>query len=243
MIRPMQASAIHSSRDGTPKKTSPRAGIPRLLNGDHLTVPEFERRYEAVQEDQRAELIEGIVVMSPPISSDHGKANSLLDWLLNHYAVSTPHTAVAVNTSVRMDGRNEYQPDIMLWIETGGASRMRTGAESVLEGRPELAVEIALSSRSYDLHEKKAVYQRNQVPEYLVWEVMDSRVQWFSLEKGEYVLSKTRADGCQCSRIFPGLWLNVPALISCDRKRAFRFLQKGLKSAAYKSFVKQLAKS
>ncbi len=242
MIKAMQGTTIQRSRNGASRKTA-RAGVPRLLNGDHLTVPEFERRYEAVQEDQRAELIEGIVVMSPPISSDHGKANSLLDWLLRHYAAATPHTAVAVKTSVRMDGTNEYQPDVILWIESGNLSRMRMGASGLLEGRPELAVEIALSSRSYDLHEKKAVYQRNQVPEYIVWEVMDARIQWFMLEKGEYVLSKERADGRHCSRIFPGLWLSFRALVSGDDNKAFRILDRGLKSAGHKTFVKQLAKS
>jgi Uma2 family endonuclease len=119
---------------------------------------------------------------------------------------------------------------------------MRVGANSLLEGRPELAVEIALSSRSYDLHEKKAVYQRNQVPEYIVWEVMDARIQWFMLKDGEYVLSKQKADGVHCSHIFPGLWLNIPALISGDSKKAFRSLEMGIRSAAHKSFVKQLAK-
>ena len=239
----MQATTIQRSRNGTPKKTARRPGVPRLLNGDHLTVPEFERRYEALPQEERAELIEGIVVMSPPISSDHGKANSLLDRLLGHYAAVTPHTAVAVNTSVRMDGQNEYQPDVMLWIETGNMSRMRMGVNGVLEGRPELAVEIAWSSRSYDLHEKKAVYQRNQVPEYIVWEVMDARIQWFILEKGEYVLSKERADGLHCSQIFPGLWLNLRALVSGDGKKVFRTLDRGLKGAEHKAFVRQLAKS
>jgi Uma2 family endonuclease len=239
----MHSTTIQRRTNGTTGKTARRHGVPWLLNGDHLTVPEFERRYEALADDRKAELIEGIVVMSAPISSDHGRSNSLIDWLLRHYATATPRTAAAVNTSVRMDGRNEYQPDVMLWVETGNMSRMRTGDNSVLDGRPELAVEIALSSSGYDLHEKKPVYQRNQVPEYIVWEVMDARIQWFILEKGEYVLSKGRADGVHRSRIFPGLWLNLPALLSGDDKKALRVLNRGIKSAAHKAFVKQLAKS
>jgi Uma2 family endonuclease len=220
-----------------------RPGAPQLLNGDHLSVPEFEQRYEFFNEDRGAELIEGIVVMSPPISSDHGKANSLLDWLLSQYSAATPHTAAAVNTSVRIDGTNEYQPDIMLWVESGSLARVQKRANGILEGRPELAVEIALSSRSYDLNEKKAVYQRNQVPEYLIWEVMDARLQWLELEEGKYVPLKGRADGTHCSRIFPGLWLNFSALLSGDGRKASRILDRGLKSAGHKAFVKQLMKS
>jgi Uma2 family endonuclease len=219
------------------------ADAPLLLNGDHLSVPEFERRYEAMTDDGKAELIEGIVIMSPPISDDHGKANSLLDRLLGHYAVSTPGLAVGVNTSIRLDGRNEYQPDVILRIESGKMTRAKAGAAGILEGRPELVVEISLSSAAYDLHEKKAVYQRNQIPEYFVWEVMDSRIHWFSLEEGEYVRLKPRSDGITRSLVFPGLWLDLSALLAGDEKKLFRFVQRGLKSAEHKSFVKKLAKS
>jgi Uma2 family endonuclease len=238
----MRAVSTQKPGNGPPNKTAGRGRAPWLLNGDHLTVPEFERRYEALAEDERFELIEGIVVMSPPISSEHGKANSMLDWLLRHYSAATPRTAVAVNTSIRMDGKNEYQPDIMLWIESGSRARMAAGG-GALEGRPELVAEIALSSSSYDRHEKKAVYQRNQVPEYIIWEVMDARIEWFMLENGEYALSTGRADGVHCSRIFPGLWLNLRALLDGDNKKAIGALNRGIQSAAHKALVKQLAKS
>jgi Uma2 family endonuclease len=239
----MQATTIAGGRNGGALKAAQHPAVPQLLNGDHLSVPEFEQRYEIFDEDRRAELIEGIDVMSPPISSDHGKANSLLDCLLNLYSAATPRTAAAVNTSVRIDGTNEYQPDIMLWVESGPLARVQRRSNGILEGRPELAVEIALSSRSYDLNEKKAVYQRNQVPEYLVWEVMDARIQWLALDEGDYVPLEGRADGTHCSRIFPGLWLNFPALLSGDGRKASRILDRGIKSAGHKAFVKQLAKS
>jgi Uma2 family endonuclease len=239
----MRAAVVSKSSHGTPRKTARHARVPWLLNGDHLSVPEFERRYEALPEDQRAELIEGIVVMSPPISSDHGQANGLIAFIFGHYASATPGVVFAVNASVRLDGRNEYQPDVMLWITSGNIGGAAVGANGLLEGRPELVVEIALSSRSYDLNEKKAVYQRNQVPEYIVWEVMDARIQWFILEKGEYVLSEERADGTHRSRVFPGLWLNLRALLSGDDKKALRVLDKGIRSVEHKTFVKHLAKS
>jgi Uma2 family endonuclease len=37
-----------------------------------------------------------------------------------------------------------------------------------VEGAPELIVEIAASSASYDLHDKLRVYRRNGVQEYIV---------------------------------------------------------------------------
>jgi Uma2 family endonuclease len=239
----MTTATVDKKRNGAAGKRVRPANAPLLLNGDHLSVPEFERRYEAMQGDGKAELIEGIVIMSPPISDDHGKANSLLDRLLGHYAASTPGLAVGVNTSVRLDGRNEYQPDVILRIESGKMSRTKAGATGILEGRPELVVEVPLSSAAYDLHEKKAVYQRNQIPEYFVWEVMDSRIHWFALEDGEYIRLEARPDGVMRSRVFPGLWLGIPALLAGDDKKVFRVVNRGLKSAEHKAFVKKLAKS
>ncbi len=43
--------------------------IPPLANGDHLTPPEFERRYHAMAECIKAELIEGIVYMASPLQA------------------------------------------------------------------------------------------------------------------------------------------------------------------------------
>ncbi|HEY3863292.1 MAG TPA: Uma2 family endonuclease [Verrucomicrobiae bacterium] len=228
----MKTSAFHKNRE------QPE---PLLLNGDHLSVPEFEKRYEATIADVKAELIEGVVIMSPPISDRHGMANSLLDRLLGHYAASTPGLAVRVNTSIRLDEKNEYQPDVILRIESGRMARSKAGRAGMLEGRPELAAEIALSAASYDLHEKKAVYERNEIPEYIVWEVVASRIQWFALEDGEYIRMKARADGVAASRIFPGLWLDLPALLAGEAKKAFRVVERGLKSAEHKAFVKKMA--
>jgi Uma2 family endonuclease len=224
-------------------QTARRMEVPLLLNGDHLSVPEFERRYEAMQGDGKAELIEGIVFMAPPVSDDHGKSNSLLGYLLGHYAASTPGLAVRVNTSVRLDGRNEYQPDVMLRIESGSMAGTKLGTKNMVEGRPELVAEIAISSAAYDLHEKKAVYQRNRIPEYIVWEVMDSRIHWFALKGRDYVQMKALADGITRSRAFPGLWLDLPGLLAGEEKEAFRVVEKGLKSAEHKAFVRKLAAS
>lgn len=40
--------------------------IPPLRNGDRLTRPEFERRYDAMPELKKAELIDGIVYIPSP---------------------------------------------------------------------------------------------------------------------------------------------------------------------------------
>ncbi len=182
--------------------------------------------------------------MSPPISIEHADSDGLLALLLANYASGTPNVIYSINPSVRLDGRNEYQPDAMLRIAKGSSAKTKVAAGGILEGRPELVAEIALSSHAYDLHEKKAVYQRNQIPEYIVWEVMDARLHWFSLEQGEYVsLKPRRRSSIICSKIFPGLWIDTVALLrgqsSSDEVR--RALDRGLKSAEHKAFVQKVS--
>jgi hypothetical protein len=53
--------------------------IPPLENGDRLTRPEFERRYQAMTQLKKAELIAGVVYMASPVRiKNHGDKNALL---------------------------------------------------------------------------------------------------------------------------------------------------------------------
>jgi Uma2 family endonuclease len=70
---------------------------------------------------------------------------------------------------------------------------------------------------SYDLHQKKNAYRRNGVLEYVVYRVDDGEVDWFVLGGGHYVRLQADADGLLKSRVFPGLWLDVAALLQEDR--------------------------
>jgi Uma2 family endonuclease len=233
------STTIQSRKSARGKPASP--SVPHLLNGDHLTVPEFERRYWAVPDDKRAELIEGIVVMSSPISNIHSESQGTIGFFLKRYAQATPGVSCGTNASVRLDGKNEYQPDAFIRIQSGRFARTKIGADGLIDGGPEFVAEIAVSSAAYDLHEKKAVYQRCLIPEYFVWQVLDSQALWFALEQGEFVELKPQSDGAIHSKIFPGLWLDTRALLAGDEAKVLRILEKGLRSSEHVSFVKRLA--
>src|SRR5204863_72196 len=60
-----------------------KAAVPPLCQGDHLTADEFLRRYEAMPEANKAELIEGKVYMPSPVPwDDHGDPHFDLIWWL-----------------------------------------------------------------------------------------------------------------------------------------------------------------
>ena len=71
----------------------PAPRVPPLENGDRLTRAEFERRYDAMPEVKKAELIEGIVYMPSPVRfRNHGSPHFKLITVdaRNHYEAATP---------------------------------------------------------------------------------------------------------------------------------------------------------
>lgn len=225
----------------TEQGTLPATTGPGLLcPGDRLTRDEFERRYAQMPGLKKAELIEGIIYMSPPVSTEsHGAPHADLVFLMGFYKAHTLGVQVADNATVRLDWDNEPQPDALLRIlpEHGGQSRNEDGYIALA---PELTVEITSSSHSYDLHAKKDAYRRNGVREYIVWRVDERAVDWFILRGGRYDLLLSGDDGVHRSEVFPGFWLDTAALLSGDLRGALAVLQRGLESETHRIFQQRL---
>jgi len=216
--------------------------IPPLENGDKLTRYEFERRYNATPSVKKAELTEGIVYTIPAALRfrSHGQPHGwILTWL-GTYEAATPGVALGVEPTVRLDLDNEPQPDAVLLIlpEAGGQTRL--SEDDYIEGAPELVVEIAASSAAIDLHGKKQAYRRNGVKEYIVWQVLDQKLTWFSLEQGEYLELVPNNEGVFRSRVFPGLWLAGTELLAGNMQGVLKVLQAGLQSAEHGDFINKL---
>lgn len=211
--------------------------IPPLDNGDRLSPDEFERRSAALPEGQKAELIEGVVYMPAALRfRSHGQPHSQLNgWLLTYQAF-TPGVEIADAPTVRLDAQNEPQPDLALFITAERGGQVSISKDDYLEGAPELIAEIAASTVSIDLGDKKLAYQRNNVQEYLVWRVLDGALDWFCLDDGQYVPHLPDADGITRSIQFPGLWLDRDALLNGDLQRVLAILQQGLASTEHQLF-------
>jgi hypothetical protein len=97
------------------RQTMRRAAIPPLVPGDYLTRPEFERRYLAQPAIKKAELIEGIVYMPSPVRANtHGDPHFVVIGWLAQYQAATPGVRGSDNATLRLDLRNEPQPDVIL---------------------------------------------------------------------------------------------------------------------------------
>lgn len=214
---------------------------PPLENGDRLTRAEFERRYNAMPHLKKAELIEGVVYVPSPIRfRRHGEPHGqLIGWLVR-YMVGTPGVHSAGNASARLDLLNEPQPDALLLIDPARGGRARISDDDYIEGGPELVAEVAASSVSYDLHDKLQAYQRNGICEYIVWRVDDRAIDWFVLRGGVYETLRADERGRLRSEVFPGLWLDVAAIVRGDLAAVFAVVDEGLASPEHAAFVGRL---
>ena len=192
-----------------------------LENGDVMSREEFHQRYSECEGLERVELIEGVVYMPSPVRIvQHQRPVKLMFLWLHAYELLHEGQVEAIDGgSVLLDDENEPIPDLMLY---------RLFPDSFVDGylsrTPELVVEVAASSRSRDLHQKKRAYERNGVADYIVWRPIDEFIHWFQLRDGAYIERQPDASGIIESEVFPGLRLDVPAMLALDRKRVLSAL-------------------
>jgi Uma2 family endonuclease len=190
--------------------------IPPLENGECVSRGEFLRRYEASPDVKQAELIEGVIHMPSPVRIDlHAEPDGLIHGWLFNYAIRHG-LKFYPNGTLLLDSENSLQPDAMLCSKPDPKGRVQLSEKGYLCGSPELVVEVAASSSSIDLQKKLRVYRRNGIAEYIVWRTRDQAVDWFILRGDEYVNQGSPTATILSSEIFPGLHLDVPALLAMD---------------------------
>lgn len=216
--------------------TGPDPGLPLLQPGDHLDRATFHARYSQMPEDVRAELIEGIVYLPSPVRAAHGRVHAEAVGWLGAYKEATPCISILNSPTVFLGDRSEPQPDVCLTLapERGGQTR----EEQFIIGAPELVVEVAYSSESYDLHSKKRDYERAGVTEYVVVLLREQRVVWFNRREDRFDEMAPAEDGLFRSQTLPGLWLDPAALLRLDSAAVRQAVERGLATPEHSAFAR-----
>ena len=147
----------------TQTKPPPQSSSALDLPVRRFTVAEYYAMAEAgiLTEDDRVELIDGVIVEMSPVGSRHvGCVNLYTRWLSQ---LVGDRAILQVQGSIHLDDDTEPQPDLALL-------RDRPDFYSSSHAEPSdalLLIEVADSSVGYDRHEKLPRYARAGVPE--VW--------------------------------------------------------------------------
>jgi len=224
-------------------ESPPRSqSIPKLRHGERLSRAEFERRYETMP-DVKAELLDGVVYMSSPVSVDHGSPHIDFGCWLATYKAHTPGTDAGDNVTNRLSDESEPQPDAYLRILEAHGGNSYVDTDRYLAGAAELLGEVARSSKSHDRTVKLPIYKRDGVREFILWRVEDNAIDWFVLRNDDYSPLVPDAAGIIHSETFPGLWLDVAAMVRRDLVQVLKVLQLGIDSTEHAEFVERLRRN
>lgn len=220
-------------------KSSPVVTEPVVLeNGDRMSREEFHRAYERTPKHFKAELIGGVVHVPSPLRRLHGSRHLRIGTLLSVYEGNTPGVEAGDNATILLGDESEPQPDLYLRVLPDFGGQSMTNRDDYIVGAPELIIEVALSSRSIDLHAKREDYGLHGVREYLVASVADRRMYWFDLAKQQELT--IGADGIIRAQTFPGLWIHIPSLFAWQFQPLMETLLQGIASPEHGDFVRRL---
>jgi Uma2 family endonuclease len=164
----------------------------------------FEDFCALVRDDQKADLIDGVIYMASPENTD---ANQLFLWLasiMNIYARRKKLGKIyGSRVAFRLDKEHGPEPDIA-FVRTEHLDRVKRGH---VAGAADLAVEIVSpESVERDYYRKRQLYQEYSISEYWIIDEMYQSVTLLRLRKGKYREVRPKK-GELGSNVLDGFWL------------------------------------
>lgn len=182
-------------------------------------------------------------MISPVRDASHADPHFVINGWLALYGFGLKGVRGKVAATLKIDQETDVQPDAMLLLSPEFGGGTWTDEQDLLHGTPELIVEITGDSEGVDAVTKRKLYHRFGVQEYLLWIASEDRIVWESLVDGEYQELPIDESGVIRSQVFPGLWLNEPALLAGDTAALMATLALGLRSSEHRKFAGRFAGS
>jgi Uma2 family endonuclease len=175
-----------------------------------LTFEDLKQERET--RDERLELIEGEIIVTPSPSPMHQLVVHRLAVLFDR-AIVEPGLGLVLESplDVFLAPQNVFQPDLVVLLQ----DRIQIFGSTMVESAPSLAVEIVSPSTSaYDRVTKRNVYARFGVPEYWLVDPDAKTVTIFSDPRdGRYHSEQTTSD-VAVSATIPQLSADLKALFA-----------------------------
>jgi Uma2 family endonuclease len=188
----------------------------------------FEDFCRIIKEDEKADLIDGVIYMSSPENTDD---NTLLIWLLRLIADFVEERELGQvfvsRVAFRLEESHGPEPDIA-FVRT---DRLHIVKRGFVEGAPDLAIEIVSpDSVERDYIHKREQYRQAGVPEYWIVDEMQQRVVLLKRStSGAYRETKPRK-GVLHSQVLSGFWLRPEWLWQEPRPKKTMILAEILKA-------------
>ena len=165
-----------------------------------------EQLYESLDEDTRAELIEGEVVTMSPVSIKHDRLQKFMSQVFDRF-VEEHGLGEVFGEQVEMRlGNNRYVPDLS-FVASEHLDRVKA---TRIEGPADLVVEITSpETAGRDWGVKMRDYEKAGVREYWLINPLVEQLQVYTLSgEGKYVATAPDQNGEYHSTVLKGLYVS-----------------------------------
>jgi len=169
--------------------------------------------YMMLEEGAPFQLINYDLVISPAPIPEHQIISGRLFNAISFFLMQSNNNGVAIYAPVDVyfDDGNIVQPDL-IFIPEGRKNII----QKKIEGAPDLIIEILSPSNAYyDLRQKKDIYQKYGVKEYIVVDPIALNIDLYFLKDGVYELHQKAEKTEQLqSVILPGLSFDLAKIFA-----------------------------
>jgi Uma2 family endonuclease len=196
--------------------------LPYMIQVYDVTEEMFD---ELIDEDTKAELIDGVMIVHSPASIEHDDSSGFVRGLMSFFAEARSLGKVlGPGSLIHLAPGRKCAPDVFFIRQ----ERMPMPLPKEFEGVPDLVVEVlSPSNRRYDLRDKRLIYREAGVGE--VW-FIDAELRRIIMDRrraGSYV-EEIFTEGQVFSEVLPGFWLNASWLWATPLPNRFTCLEEVL---------------
>lgn len=171
-----------------------------------------EEFYNTIDEDDKAEFINGQVIMHSPVKLEHAEVSGALSSLLRYYVIKNGLGKVFTEKIMVQLSRNSYEPDIVFFKKE---TAQNFNAGQMLFPAPDFIVEITSpSTEKNDRGIKFEDYALHNVTEYWIIDPADKTVEQYLLVNNTYTLEFKGKNGSITSKAIKGFAIDVKAIFS-----------------------------
>lgn len=167
--------------------------------------------YEWIDEDTKAEFINGQIDMHSPVKKEHTDVTKYLIMLLQPYVAIKKLGYVGFEKTMIRLTRNDYEPDIC-FFKTEKSKGFKVG--QMLYPTPDFVVEILSSNAERDRVTKFIDYQEHGVLEYWIIDAQAETVEQYLLKNGKYELELKAKEGQIQSLAVEGFVITIPSIFN-----------------------------
>jgi Uma2 family endonuclease len=197
--------------------------LPYMIQVYDVTAEMFD---ELVDEDTKAEWIDGVMIVHSPASIEHDDSSGFVRGLMSFYAEAKGLGKVlGPDSLIHLAPRRKCAPDVFFIRQ----AHVPMPLPKEFEGVPDLVLEVlSPSNRPYDLRDKRLIYREAGVPE--VW-FIDGAFRQIIVDRRQ-ADSYTEAivtDGKVSSDALPGFWMDASWLWATPLPNRFTCLEEILR--------------